>query len=115
MITKTVINPIEIKLVNEKKIRNLVFKPKYVKLIQESDMNWISKLFKMILPYIPFKVLGNILLTWFEELTLKTENKWDDTALLSLWYVLYTLGFADEPPESLKNRCKPILEEELKK
>lgn len=105
MITLSGIEKTRIKLINNKEIRQLTFVPN----LQENDMNWIIKLLKAILPFIPYKILGNLLLNWFEEQTKKTENNWDDTALLVLWVALHTLNIADEPPEDLKERAKRLI------
>jgi hypothetical protein len=105
---KSQINPIEIDIVGNRirRITPLVFNPPEIINKQGVEMNWLGKLLKAILPYIPFKTLFGLLLEYLEKVFAKTENDWDDTALLALWVVLNTLNLADPPPQALIDKCK---------
>jgi hypothetical protein len=105
---KAKINPIEIDIVGNRirRITPLAFNPTESINKQGAKMNWIGKLLKAILPYIPFKIIFGILLDYLQGIFEKTDNDWDDTALLSLWVVLNTLNLADPPPQSLIDKCK---------
>jgi len=72
-------------------------------------MSTISKIIGFLLPLMPIETIANYFLDLFRTLVKKTETIWDDSALLLLWSVLYTLKLSDKPPQSLIDRVKAAI------